>query len=174
MIEVLQDGGEWFQGGQWFETSWVILFGILGGIPALIILIVCLELELVRQVWEKVLAMILLAPVAGLGVLVLVLNFVHLFVEPAATEQVKSAYGIEHIETVSGQAFSSAVMDPNGRSATAVTLTTNEGEHYDRARLVYDIVDEDADPGEVTHRVSIEVADESRTEWLPLEPGEEQ
>lgn len=168
MIEVFQDGGEWFQ------AVWVILFGILGGTVALIILFLCLGLELVRQTWKKVLATILLAPVAGLGVLVLALNFVHLLAAPAVTEQVKSAYGIEHIETVSGQAFSSAATSPNGRSATAVTLTTNEGEYYDEARLVYDIIDEDADPGEVTHRVSIEVADEAGAEWVPLEPGEEQ
>ena len=166
MIEVFQDGGEWFQ------AIWVILFSILGGIPAMVILLLCLNL--LRRTWKKVLATILLAPVAGLGVLVLALNFVHLLAAPAVTEQVKSAYGIEHIETVSGQAFSSAVMDPNGRSATALTLATNEGEHYDEARLVYDIVDEDADPGEVTHRVSIEVADEPGAEWVPLEPEEAQ
>lgn len=167
MIEVFQDGGEWFQ------AIWVILFSILGGIPAMVILLLCLNL--LRRTWKKVLATILLAPVAGLGALVLALNFVALLIpaEPGATEQVKGAYCIEHIETVSGRAFSSAVMDPNGRSATAVTLTTNEGEYYDEARLVYDIIDEDAPAGEVTHRVSIEVADEPGTEWVPLEPGEE-
>lgn len=84
--------------------------------------------------------------------------------QDAAMDELRSHYGISSIETVSGRDVTNAVNDPGGREGVAVSITTDTGQYYDRARLVYDIVDEDAPAGEVTHRVGIEVADEPGTE----------
>lgn len=129
-----------------------------------------------ESAWMKIVTLVLFSPVLGGGIVILALNFADVWGAdsgggPTAVDELREAYGIDHIETVSGASLTSSIENPNGRSAVAVTFTTDEGESYDEARLVYDIVDEDAPAGEVTHRVGIEVADEPGTEWVPLEPG---
>lgn len=85
----------------------------------------------------------------------------------------KEVYSIEHIDTLGEKSLRRAVNKIPDREATAVTLTTDDGHRYDEARLVYHNINPDADPGEATHSISVEILDESDRddrEWVEFEP----
>lgn len=62
----------------------------------------------------------------------------------------------------------------NDSDWTPVTFSTNDGDYYDRARIVYEEVsnDENAEPGEVLRKAWIEVSEDNPDEWIRWEENE--
>lgn len=92
--------------------------------------------------------------------------------QDAGLDKLREAYGIDHIDTIGNASLTDRINSPGSREATAITLTTDDGRTFEQARLVYHDVNPDAEVGEPTHSISVEVLDEPMSDWVPLEDAD--